>query len=289
MRSLTKCCIILTFVELLGCDNTSPNANSAPTVAAPPAALNGRSDGTSGRNSAISEVRPSDSRSGRPDLSVVALDGTDSSFTLLNRPSSDQRLSVRLERGISLFRSKKFAAAVPEFKAIIVADPKNTWAHYYLGTTYLELGSPKRAIPYFENALRLTPSHVESRIGRGIALLRDERFVTARNDFDEVISEGNGTATIYQLRAQCHFMLGEFEPACDDASRALETEPDLADAHFIRCLARARLDLTDDALRDYQRAVNLGLDEKLAAVARSFLKPERLKENSNENSSTDRE
>jgi len=59
-----------------------------------------------------------------------------------------------------------------------------------------------------------------------------------------------------------HFESGEYQKAIDDFSKAIESDPKLAEAYSIRGLSYSKLDEHEKAIEDYTKAIELKIAEE---------------------------
>jgi tetratricopeptide (TPR) repeat protein len=83
-----------------------------------------------------------------------------------NKPSAESSIlqSVTchtgyLELGLLYFKTKQYDQAINTFEKILVLEPNNFDAHYYLGNIYLEKGDFNRAKSTFEKADLIIPNN----------------------------------------------------------------------------------------------------------------------------------
>jgi tetratricopeptide (TPR) repeat protein len=68
---------------------------------------------------------------------------------------------VRLFLGEIMFKQGHYQEALEYFTADEQLEPTNAWAAWWLGTTYSQLGEPSRAMEWFQQAIKLSPSMLE--------------------------------------------------------------------------------------------------------------------------------
>lgn len=61
--------------------------------------------------------------------------------------------------GFAYIRQGKYEIATPLFEALCVLDPESAYDAQTLGAIYLQMGSPNKALQYFDKALKLEADH----------------------------------------------------------------------------------------------------------------------------------
>jgi tetratricopeptide (TPR) repeat protein len=138
---------------------------------------------------------------------------------------------VHMQRAAELERAGRLEEAVREQEAALLADPVNVQAHVNLIALYALTGSPEKAKANFDAAVRLSPGRSDLWYNYGVLLLREP---------------------------------GDLDNAEKAFRRAIEINPDHAEARDNLGLiyqARGRL---DDAVREFRQAVNSHPDYPLA-------------------------
>ena len=174
---------------------------------------------------------------------AVSLDGTD--------------LGLRLNLGMALLSAGRFAEAVDQLTLAIereasIADKTDTLVG--LGAALLETDRLAQALQRFNEALALSPDHVDARLNRAVcqSLLGDEQGAIA--SYRQVIA-------IEADRAMAHFNLGTLlsrQGQLDDAVRSLEQalvlQPGMPGAHVNLGNALSSLGRPEEALQHFELA-----------------------------------
>jgi Flp pilus assembly protein TadD len=80
---------------------------------------------------------------------------------------------LHLTRGMILLKRDKFADAAKELNRALELEPKNAWAHYYMGMAQSRLRRTDLMAQHFEIFLQLEPNSPEA--ARVRSLLRSAR------------------------------------------------------------------------------------------------------------------
>lgn len=82
------------------------------------------------------------------------------------------RADQRIESGIVFFKEKQYPEALEVFENIPQGSPREWYARYYQGSTYIMLQDYPQAITYLEQALELKPSDAEIMHALGVAYFK---------------------------------------------------------------------------------------------------------------------
>jgi tetratricopeptide (TPR) repeat protein len=72
--------------------------------------------------------------------------------------SQDQLEDLR-NAGYAYIRQGKYEIALPFYEALVVLDPESAYDAHTLGALHLQLNNPKKALIYFDRALKLEADH----------------------------------------------------------------------------------------------------------------------------------
>lgn len=113
--------------------------------------------------------------------------------------------------------------------AAVTLEPASPEANAALGFYYRTHGRAPAAVPYFERARASAPAAAPYRVLLADAYIEAGRPRDALGELDAV-DEPAHRAKAFALRAKAYYNLGDREAAAAAARRALELEPDLAEA-----------------------------------------------------------
>jgi Tfp pilus assembly protein PilF len=93
-------------------------------------------------------------------------------------PTEVDRLHARstYERGLTHLQERQVSLAVSSIREAIALDPTNPIYHNSLGTIYMQLLRPDRALEEFTRATELDPSYGEAFVNTGSALAEMRRW-----------------------------------------------------------------------------------------------------------------
>jgi tetratricopeptide (TPR) repeat protein len=84
----------------------------------------------------------------------------------------------------------------------------------------------KRALPFFNHAIKLDPNVAKFYAERGSLLLGLEEREQALNDLSKALKLDPSLCETFADRARCHYELGDYQAAVDDISHAINLDHD---------------------------------------------------------------
>lgn len=163
-------------------------------------------------------------------------------------------------RGTDAFLYNRPREAATLFEEVLQREPTHSQAHFYLATSYEQLGMHERAISTLERGLSI-PGINRSRLyfNMGNNLARLGRVEDAHAAYTSAIEANPAFVAPYLNRANLNVTFEAYEPAIDDYSAVLSLDP----AHPQRVPIRQMIDL----LRGH-------IDEKVARIEAERLRAE---------------
>lgn len=151
----------------------------------------------------------------------------------------DQQEVFLQRKAIDLFNKNELTKAQKNFEEVIVLNPSNTNAYFYLGNIFHIKGVLGKAIKAFNKVLELDPKHTDASISLSVILNDIGRYEQAKEVFDSankhVKKEGSSVA---DPKLNKSFSLKHFE---------------LAEMYF-------SYNRYDEALFEYNKAISLDSD-----------------------------
>jgi tetratricopeptide (TPR) repeat protein len=140
------------------------------------------------------------------------------------------RLHAKL--GNAHMRRGHLNLAFGNYKAALRLAPQLTSSWYDLGDLNLKTGRAQDAIPLYLKALKLTPTHWETRTGLVEALMATKQYPAARVLLQELLAERPQADWIqYQLGKVC-FALNEIASAIRHFEQAIALNPNDTDSRY---------------------------------------------------------
>jgi tetratricopeptide (TPR) repeat protein len=133
-------------------------------------------------------------------------------------------------RGVDLYASGKYAAAISAYDKAIKMNPRYTDAYSNRGVAYDAMNQPERAVLDYSRAIQLNPSATASYVNRGLAYTDLARFNEAIADWNIVLKRNPRNSDAYYRRGFCYQSLGTLDKALSDYEKACKLNPRLAKA-----------------------------------------------------------
>ena len=189
---------------------------------------------------------------------------------LLDEAFADLCEAIRLDpdhadahrvRGDCLRYKGEYDNAIADFGTALRLNPENAAAYLGRGAAYRMQGEIAQAITDYDDAVRLKPQDPLAYRFRANARL-------AKGDYDLAIMDCNMALKLsphdpiaHFTRGNAHLFGGQLKPALADFNSAVELEPTSGRYTYGRGLVRHLLGNEDVAMKDYQRARDLGYDD----------------------------
>lgn len=163
--------------------------------------------------------------------------------------------------GISTFsRSTAWKSAISLYEDIIKKYPDQFIALNSAGVESMFMNRDDKALEYFNRAVKSAPRNYKGYYNRGLLFLKKNKPQQAIKSFNEAIKLYE-YAKAYVGRASAYYLMGDFPKAINDASHALQLEPNNVRAHFVMGNCYNDMNQLNEALREYNKCIELNNDE----------------------------
>ena len=160
------------------------------------------------------------------------------------------------QKGFARHRAGDLAGAIADYTRALKADPDLAPALTNRGTAHLALGDYAAAVADLSRSIALDPSEPLAYSNRGNALRALKRLDEAVADYTRSL-ELKPTAETFHNRAVAYGEAGQDELAVADYTKAVEHDPQLAEAYAYRGLIHLRRGRDAEAEADFERAFRL--------------------------------
>ncbi|KAL1790377.1 tetratricopeptide repeat protein 6, partial [Sigmodon hispidus] len=147
--------------------------------------------------------------------------------------------------------------AITDYQAAISLDPKYSLAYFNAGNIYLHHRQFSQARDYFSKALKFNSENKYALMNRAVTNRLLKNYEEAEKDFSCAIEQCPRWAALYFNRASLYFCLQQYELAEEDLGTALFLKPNEAAVYNLRAQVRGKLGLTEEAMCDYNKALDL--------------------------------
>ncbi len=159
-------------------------------------------------------------------------------------------------------------------------DAVNVENEYQKGLAHLNQGEFQRAVDILGSVTEKSPHYREADINLAMAYFYLSRPADALSKFDDVIQRNPTANNAYNLRAQCHQLLGDDEKAVKDFSELIRLTPGYVEGHNHRGQCYLRLGDYPKAILDFDEVVKLQPGSSLGYEfrGRALIAQEKFKE-----------
>lgn len=157
--------------------------------------------------------------------------------------AKNKELNEAFNQGMEALKNKQYDAAVTAFEKASTLDPKQhvVWAQLaesYSGQSQTKTGADQeavltKAIDAFNKAIELKPDDAAYHNNFGLALVRAKKIPEAQGELNKAaqLDPANAGRYFYNLGAILT-NIGQLDAAGDAFKKAIEADPNYADAHF---------------------------------------------------------
>jgi tetratricopeptide (TPR) repeat protein len=146
-------------------------------------------------------------------------------------------------------------------KSGTLSPRQQSFAYNSRGNAWRDKDDNERAIPDYNEAIRLNPGYSHPYLGRGNAYRELGEFDRAIADYNEAMRLDSHDPYIYHGRANVWADKGDYDRAIADETEAINLDPKYAESYSGRAIAWSRKGDYDRALRDHDEAIRLAPKE----------------------------
>ncbi len=173
-----------------------------------------------------------------------------------------------LNRAQTYIRLGKNKKAIADYDSIIKFQDVNLMnAHFDRGQLYMRMNDKKAALADYKKVVELNPKNIQLTWDIGRVSYEIEEYADALTYYSRAMEQiENPEAQLYLIRGEVFEKLKNYEAAIEDYSRVIEMNPKLAQAHYSRGQAKARMGDKESACVDWKKASELGHDEAKGVI-----------------------
>lgn len=171
------------------------------------------------------------------------------------------------------FRKENYGRALAAIDFAIRTAPEQTALFSHRGQIRLMLADQSGAAEDFSTVLTRTPNDLQTRSNRAGVYTQLKNYPAAIADYDALIKAQPNNAGALINRAVVYYHMRRPKDAIADATAVMKIEPKMIDAYFLRAISYAAMNEAATGRADFEEAVRLGLNEKVAAGWRPAFYP----------------
>lgn len=181
---------------------------------------------------------------------------------------SEQGSQAYMNRAQTFMRLGQNQKALTDYDSVIVAnDQRLMQAHFDRGQLYMRMNDSRTALKDFKKVVELNPQNVQLTWDIGRVSYDLEEYVDALSYYSKAIDRiDEPQPQMLLVRGETFEKLKNYEAAIEDYTRVIDSQFNLADAHYLRGQAKARLGNTEAACIDWKTAAELGHTEAKGVV-----------------------
>jgi len=181
----------------------------------------------------------------------------DAAAVELERHPERGRSEVWQAQGMALLRSGEVDQALSKLQAAVEADPQSGIAHVRLATALVEAGRLDDAVGHYRRGIEISPNYNPGILGLAQTYRKLGRTDEAAEMFSKALQNNAYDPIAATVLAEIELSAGQVTAAAERLVRLLEWMPENAVAHANLGVCCARMQLTRDALHEYQAALLL--------------------------------
>ncbi len=171
------------------------------------------------------------------------------------------RSTVLLRNRAALYAEMdSLSLACDDYSHILLLDDTDEDALYNRALIYMELNDTLGCRNDLERLLQLNPGSSKARMGFATFFKAQGYYTEAIEMYNQVLRENADNASLYIGRAESYLLAGRPSLADKDIIRALELTPNDPFIYMLRAWAKIERFEDADAMRDIERARQLGYD-----------------------------
>jgi tetratricopeptide (TPR) repeat protein len=173
-----------------------------------------------------------------------------------------------MNRAQAFLRAGKNKKALEDYaSAIVLKDERQQQAYFDRGQLHMRLNDKKSALEDFKKVIELNPNNLQLTWDVGVLAYELELYTDALSYYSKTIDRmDQPQAQMLLVRGEVFEKLKNYQAAIQDYTRVIEMKQNLANAHYLRGQAKARLGKKEEACVDWKKAAELGNSEAKGVI-----------------------
>jgi tetratricopeptide (TPR) repeat protein len=162
--------------------------------------------------------------------------------------------------GLSFLWREDYKKALSYFEKAIKKNPQYTDAYFQIGYCNSKLGRHTEAVEAFKQAIRINPDDAEAHYGLGVTYGLLGQYTEAIEAYKQVIRINPNDAKVYYNLGETYGELGQYTEALEALKQATRIKPDYAEAHYFLGVTYGELGQYTEALEALKQAIRIKPD-----------------------------
>ena len=173
-----------------------------------------------------------------------------------------------LNRAQSFIQLGKNKDALKDYASVIELKDHNLVNGYFnRAQLYMRMNDKRSALADYKKVVELNPKNIQLTWDIGRVSYEIEEYADALTYYSRAMDQIDKPETqLYLIRGEVFEKLENYEAAIEDYTRVIEMNPNLAQAHYSRGQAKARMGNKESACIDWKKASELGHDEAKGVI-----------------------
>ena len=180
-----------------------------------------------------------------------------------------------LSQGLEKFRSRDYAGAETELRAVVDAEPENVEALRVLGLALVRQAKGDEALPFLEKASAASPDSGDVKLAQAAAFAAEKQYEKAGELVDAVATMQSDHPELPFYRGMLAVLRKQHKEAVPSLEAAIKQDPENAYAYYYAGLAYSNTKRPDRMVDSFNNFLRLEPKAPEAAKVRSFLKSSR--------------
>jgi Flp pilus assembly protein TadD len=173
---------------------------------------------------------------------------------------SAQSVRDLFAQGQAALENHRDQAAFDVFRRLLAEGVRSAPVYSNLGVACLRLGWQEKAIAYFKEAKKLTPSTNGIDLNLGLAFYRHHDFEEAVKQFTVVLAEQPQNMQAHYLCGVSYYMLDEYRPAVNELIPLEDRQGWNLEYFFVLGVSLGQLKRLDESRHAFGRMIEIGGD-----------------------------
>ena len=182
------------------------------------------------------------------------------------RRSTGQECLGPYSIGLGFLWAEDYEKALPYFEQAIRIKPDFAEAHFGLGVAYGNLGRHSEALEAFKQAMRIKPDDADAHYNLGLAYDHLGRWNEAVEAYKQAIRIKPDRAEPHYNLGVAYDELGRLNEAVEAYKQAIHLKPDDAKAHHNLGVVYGKIGRLNEAVEAFRQAIGLKPDDALAHI-----------------------